>query len=189
LETTNKLFNPEDWQKAADGTLILKEKRTGAQVAVVTNIIPLYTIISLDSVQMNEVATNYVIQMEHQGASTPAKRRPTKHYLAKGEKPNASDPFTLTDVKGPADNPTGLVLKLTDSGETVTISKDNPYRKVDAYAADFIYKPEGKVFHAKRTGDNVPFGGVDYVVADVNQNELILQDQSNQKKTSLPFVP
>jgi hypothetical protein len=38
-------------------------------------------------------------------------------------------------------------------------------------------------------GDKVGFGGVDYVIVEVNKNELILQDQSNQKKTSLPFAP
>lgn len=189
LETTNKLFNPLEWQKALDGTLILAEKKTGLQVAVVTNISPLYTIISLEQVQMNDVATNYVVQIEHQGASTLAKRRPTKHYLTKGEKPSSNDPVELVDVKGPADNPSALVLKLTDSGDEISISKDNPYRKTDAYSADFVYAPERKVFHGKRAGDKVPFGGVDYSVVDVNQNELILMDQSNQKKTSLPFVP
>jgi len=189
LEATNKLFNPMEWQRALDGSLILAEKKTGSQVAVVTNISPLYTIISLEQVQMNDIATNYVIQIEHQAAPTVAKRRPTKHYLTKGEKPGANDPVVLVDVKGPADNPTALVLKLTDSGDEISISKENPYRKVDAYSADFVYAPERKVFRGKRAGDKVPFGGVDYSVVDVSQNELILMDQSNQKKTSLPFAP
>jgi hypothetical protein len=189
LETTNKLFNSMEWQKALDGTLILAAKKTGLQVAVVTNIAPLYTIISLDPVQMNDVATNYVVVIEHQAATTLAKRRPTRHYLSKGEKPSPSDPVALKEVNGPADNPTSLVLTLTDSGDLITVSKENPYRKVDAYSADFVYAPERKVFHAKRAGDKVSFGGVDYLVVDVNQNELILSDQSNQKKTSLPFVP
>ena len=81
------------------------------------------------------------------------------------------------------------MLKLADMDEPITISKDKPYRHVDAYSADFRYDPERKVFHGKRAGDKVSFGGEDYVVVDVNQNELILSDQSNQKKTSLPFVP
>jgi len=189
LDTTNKLFNPMEWQKALDGTLILKEKKTGLQVAVVTNIVPLYTVVSLDSVVMNDVATNYVVQIERQAASTVAKRRPTKHYMSKGEKPNPSDPFVLLDVKGPADNPSDITLKLTDMDEPIHISKDHPFRRPDAYAADFRYDPEKKVFRGKRAGDKVPFGGVDYVVVDVKPDELILEDQSNQKKTSLPFNP
>jgi len=45
------------------------------------------------------------------------------------------------------------------------------------------------VFTARRKNDKVSFGGGDYAVFDVNQNELILSDQSNQKKTSLPYKP
>lgn len=189
LETTNKLFNPMEWQKALDGTLILAAKKTGPEVAVVTGITPLYTIVSLDSVITNEVATNYLIQVEREAASTPVKRHPTRHYLSLGEKPNSSDPFVLREIKGPADNPTGVVLKMTDMEEPITISKDHPYRRVDGYAGDFRYDPEKKVFRGKRTGDRVSFGGTDYTVVDVGQNELILMDQSNQKKTTLSFVP
>ena len=54
---------------------------------------------------------------------------------------------------------------------------------------DFRYDPEKKVFRARRAGDKVSFNGTDFIVDDVNENELILQDQSNQKKTSLPFTP
>ena len=189
LETTNKLFNPMEWQKSLDGNLILVGKRTGLQVAVVTNITPLYLVVSLDSVITNELGARYVVQVERQSAPTLAKRRPTRHYLAKDEKPSSSDPVTLLSVKGPVDNPESLDLKLNDSGELITISKDKPYRRTDAYAADFRYDPEKKVFRGERVGDKVSFGGVDYNVVDVNSNELILSDQSNQKKTSLPFVP
>lgn len=188
LESTNKLFNPLEWQKALDGnTLILKNTRTGPQVVVVTNIYPLYTVITLATVVSNELGVSYDIKVERQAATTPAKRRPVPHYVSKGDKPNSD--FTLLDVKGSPDNPDGLVLKLADDGETVTISKDQPFRRVDAYCADFRYDPERKNFRAEREGDKVAFGGADYKVVEVNQHEVILQDQSNQKKTSLPFAP
>jgi len=189
LETTNKLFNPMEWQKNLDGNLILAAKRTGLLVAVVTNIAPLYLIISLDSVMTNELGVRYVIQVERQGAATLPLRRPTRHYVSKDDKPNPKEPFALLDVKGPAENPDTLDLKLTDTGETVAIAAGKAYRRVDGHVADFRYDPERKVFHGKRAGDKVAFGGVDYLVVEVNQNELILQDQSNQKKTSLPFNP
>jgi hypothetical protein len=186
LETTNKLLNPMEWQRALDNTLI-PAKITGLHVAVVTNILPLFLVISNVSSQTNELGARYVISVERQAAPTPAKRRPTSHFVSVNDKPN--DAFALLQVKGPPENPDALVLKLADSGEVVTISHDKPYRRVDGYAADFRYDPERKVFHGRRIGDKVSFGGVDYVVVEVNQNELILSDQSNQKKTSLPFVP
>jgi hypothetical protein len=187
LETTNKLLNPMEWQRALDGTLIRADKRTGPQVVVVTNITALFTTISLESVNTNEAATNYVIKVERQAAATAAKRAPARHYVSVNEKPN--DIFALVAVKGSPESPDGLVLKLVDSNEQVTIAKDKPFRRVDGYSVDFRYDPERKAFHGKRVGDKVSFGGVDYTVVEVNQNELILMDQSNQKKTSLPFNP
>lgn len=188
LETANKLFNPLEWQKNLDGTLILKEK-TGLVAAVVTNIAPLNLIVSLDSIITNELGVRYVIKVERQAAATLALRSPTRHYVSNGDKPNPKDPFVLLDVKGPPENPDALDLKLTDTGVTVAISACRPYYRVDGYMADFRYDPDRRVFPHQRAGDKVAFGGVEYLVVEVKPNELILQDQSNQKKTSLPFVP
>jgi hypothetical protein len=187
LETTNKLLNPLEWQKSPDGTLIPVTKKIGLQVAVVTNITPLYFVVEFTSTTTNELGARYVVSVERQAAPTLNKRHRTPRYISKGDKPN--DTFALLEVKGPPENPDALVLKLVDSNEVVTISHDKPYRRIDAYAADFRYDPERKVFRGKRIGDKFSFGGVDYSVVEVNQNELILSDQSNQKKTSLPFVP
>ena len=187
LETTNKLLNPMEWVRLPDGSLAPKATKTGSQVAVVTNITPLYLVVTFDSSTTNELGARYVVSVERQAAPVANKRHRTPHYVSKGDKPN--DAFALLDVKGAPENPDGLVLKLVDSGEVVTISHDKPFRRVDAHAADFNYGPERKVFRGKRIGDKVSFGGVDYAVVEVTQNELILSDQSNQKKTSLPFVP
>jgi hypothetical protein len=187
LDAPNKLFNPMEWQKSLDGTMILAAKKTGLQVAVVTNISPLYLVVWLDSVITNELGVRYFIKVERQAAAVPAKRRPVPHYVSKDDKPNAD--FALVDVKGPAENPNELELKLGDDGLVVPIAKDKPFRRIDGYAADFRYDPEKKVFRAKRAGDKIAFGGVEYTVVEVNEHELILSDQSNQKKTSLPFVP
>jgi hypothetical protein len=185
FDSTNKLLNPMKWQKAMDGTLIPTDKKTGPQMVTVTAITPLSLIISLDSVINNELGARYVIKVERQAAPTPAKRQPARHYVSVGEK---NDSFTLESIKGAPENPDSLQLKLADSNEDVTITKDKPYSRIEAYMADFRYDPERKVFRARRVGDRISFGGADYVVVEVNPNELILMDQSNQKKTSLPFA-
>lgn len=187
FETGNKVFNPFEWQKAQDGRLIKKATSTGPQVAVVTNIVPLYLVLSLDSVATNELGSRYVIGVEKQAAPTAAKRRKQQRFISAGEKPN--DTFALLEVKGAAENPDALIFKLLDTGETATVTRDKPFRRVDSYMADFRYDPEKKVFRARRNGDKVSFGGGDYLVFEVNQNEVVLTDQSNQKKTSLPFKP
>jgi hypothetical protein len=186
FETQNKLFNPMTWEKSLDGTLIPATGHTGPQMVVVTSITPLNLVITLDSVVTNELGARYVVGVEKQAETVPSMRVKHQHYVSPGDK---NDTFTLVAVNGPPENPDALTLKLADSGATVTISHDKAFRRVDAYAADFRYDPEKKVFRARRNGDKVSFNGTDYLVDEVNRNELILQDQSNQKRTSLPFTP
>lgn len=186
FETGNKVFNSFIWQKTPDGRMVKKDTSTGPQVAVVTNIVPLYLVLTLDSASTNEAGARYVIGVEKQADKNPAKRRKQQRFVSKGDK---NDTFTLVDVIGAPENPDSVLIKLADSGETVPVTRDKPFRRVDGYLADFRYDPEKKVFHACRAGTKVPFNSTDYVVFEVNQNELILTDPSNQKKTSLPFAP
>lgn len=189
FETTNKLFNPMEWQKAVDGSLIKirQGNEVGAAAVVVTNITPLYLTLSLDSVITNELGVRYAIGVEKQAEKTVSKRHKQQRFISAGDKPN--DTFSLVDVKGAAENPDALILKLVDTGESASISFNKPFRRVDGYTADFRYDPERKVFHARRAGDKVTFNNTDFIVSEINQNELILSDQTNQKKTSLPFAP
>jgi hypothetical protein len=187
FETTNKLLNPMKWQKSADGALIRADTQTGPQMVVVTNITPLYLIITLESSNINEAATNYVVKVERQAAATKAKRQPVRRFVALNEKPN--DIFGLDGIQGPPENPTALIIKLADTTEEITVPQGQPYRRIDGYTVDFRYDPERKAFAGKRVGDIVSFGGVDYSIDKITANELILMDQSNQKKTSLSFNP
>ena len=191
LETTNHVFNPREWVKNADNTMSPKEGHTGPQMVTVTNITPMYLILTLDSVTTNgnDIPTRYAVGVERQGDKIPAKRHKVPRFISKGDKPNET--FGLVDVKANADNPDAdeLTIKLVDTGDVVTISKAKPYKRIDAYSADFRYDPEKKAFHNRRVGDKVSFNGTDFLVDGVNQDELILQDQSNQKKTARPFAP
>lgn len=160
-------------------------QKTGVRMAVVSNITPLYTIVSFESMATNDVSTNYTIKIEHQAASTPRKRRPARYYVPSNEKSSPIGAVALREVNGPANNPEGLVLKLADMDEPVKVATGKPYTRVDGYAADFKYPPENKVFKGRREGDRVSFGGENYTVVEIKSDEVILQDQSNQKITSL----
>ena len=188
FSTTNKLFNPVEWQKDASGYLIkiATGHEVGAAAAVVTKIMPLYFVVTLDAVQTNELGTIYVIGVERQAAAFPQLRHKRQHYASKGEK---NDAFTLTDVKGAPENPDELILKLADTGDLVLVSRGKPFQRVDAYAADLRYDPEKKFFPGRRVGSTVSFGGDDYLIVAIDQNEVILSAQSNQKKTTLRYEP
>jgi hypothetical protein len=190
FSTTNRLFNPLEWKKRLDNTLfpIKNGNETGAGAAVVTKITPLYFIITFDSVETNGAAPRYVIGVERQAADKPSMRRKQQHYASLGEK---KDFFILSEVNGDPADPSGLVLKLTDNGDMVTVSKDKPFQRVENYAADLKYDLEKPIrnFAGLRAGSRLSFGGEDYIVVAVDADEVILSAQSNQKKTTLPYVP
>jgi hypothetical protein len=73
----------------------------------------------------------------------------------------------------------------------VTVSKDKPFKRVEAYSADLKYDLEKPVknFAGLRGGSRLEFGGEDYIVVAVDAGEVILSAQSNQKKTTLPYAP
>jgi hypothetical protein len=194
LATTNKVFNPQDWVKQQDGTIVPAAGHTGASICVVTAIAPLYTVISLETVSVNEIGARYNIGVEKQAEKNPAKRRKQTRSVALGDKPN--DTFAIIAVKGDdTNNPAEVDLKLTDTGEMIAIAIGKPFKRVDGYSADFRYDPEKLVFHDVRAGDtraggkDIIFNGTRFVVDDVQQNQLILRDLSNQKKTPLNFTP
>jgi hypothetical protein len=190
FSTTNRLFNPLEWKKRLDNTIfpIKNGNETGAGAAVVTKITPLYFIITFDSVETNGAAPRYVIGVERQAADKPAMRHKQQHYASLGEK---KDFFILSEVNGDPADPSGLVLKLTDNGDMVTVSKDKPFQRVENYAADLKYDLEKPVrnFAGLRSGSRLSFGGEDYIVVAVDADEVILSAQSNQKKTTLPYAP
>ena len=186
FETTNRLFNPVEWQKAVNGALIKIESgnEVGPQAAKVTAITPLYFTLTLDSVETNEFGARYVIGVERQAAAAAWQRARRQHYASVGDKNEA---FTIIAVNGPPGNPTQLILRLTDSGERATLSQNKPFRRVDGYMANLKYSPEGKSWQDQRVGDDLKFAGDDYIIVAINQNEVVLSAKSNQKKTTLIY--
>jgi hypothetical protein len=189
---TNKLFNPVQWRKTADGNLIKLPtgRELGPGAAVISKITPLYFSISLDSVETNLTTPRYKISVEHQASSLPYQRRPQAKFAAKGE--GVSGFFKVADVKGAPEDPSELELQLPD-GKTVAVGKDKPFRVVEGYSADFKYDPPGippaERVNATglRVGDPLNFGGDQYNIIAIEQNEVVLLAQSNQKKFVLPY--
>lgn len=188
FSTTNKLFNPVEWKKTANGDLI--KVKTGNEIVeavVVTKITPLYFVMTLDQVTTNLTGARYVLGLEHQGAATAALRHKQQRFVSMDDK--KKDAFTLVDVKGAPENPSELILKLADDSGTISVSREKPFRRVDAYAADLKYDPEKKNFASRRIGSSISVGGQDYIVVAIDADEVILSAQSNQKRTTLKYTP
>lgn len=189
LETTNKLFNPVEWQKTPDGTMIpiRDSDAIGVGALTVTKITPLYLILTLDDVITNEFGARYAIGVERQAAPTRGLQRKVQRFVSLDDR--KKDLFTLLDVKGDPANPSELDLKLTDTGETAVVSKASPFQRVDGYSADMKYDLEKKTFLNRRVGSMLSFGGEDYTIVDIKPDEVILSAQSNQKRTTKHYTP
>jgi hypothetical protein len=181
LSAPNKLFNPMPWQKRPDNTLIPGTK-VGAAAVTVTRLSPLYLKLSLDNVTVSDTGARYVIGVEREAAINPAQRPKRQTYASLNTK---TEVFALREVKGPAENPSQVILELNDTGERVTITREQPFRRVDGYMADLRYDPEKKNWTNRRIGMTITFNGEDYNIVAINQNEVVLSARSNQKKWTI----
>lgn len=194
LTTTNKVFNPVQWQRKPDNSVIKVAlgNEIGPEAVVVTKITPLYLTISLDTVENIGGTLYYVIVAQNEAATKPADRG-RKRFSAV---PNVKkDLFVIREVRGAADNPTELVLELVDGAERIVLAKDRPFRRVAGYMADFRYPPENKTWTSQRVGAGAPgtpqilIAGEAYNVVAITKNEVVLSARSNNKKTPRPYTP
>ncbi len=182
LSSTNKVFNPAQWQEAPDGhlTKMTTGRELGVDAVIVTKQTPLYLIITFDSVR--EGGTNYVIRVERQASSNVSLRRSKIYYVAPGGK---NDAFILREVKGPAENPTELVLELNDSQEPVVVTKEKPYRREDGYMVDLKYEPEKRTWTDQRVDSKIKIGTETYKIVAIQKSEIVFSAESNQKKARI----
>lgn len=196
FSSSHKVFNPVTWKKkpAPDNTPIKAQKgNIGVEAIAVVKTSPLHLIITLDAVTTTDSGARYTIGVEREAAATSKQRSKRAFYAAPTVKSDGG--FTIVDVKGPPDNPSELVLELTDSGERAVVAKDQPFRRVDGYTADLKYDPESRRWTNLRVGAGGPgtpaisVEGESYIVVAINKNEVVLSAKSNNKKTSLPYSP
>jgi hypothetical protein len=184
----NKLFNPMPWQKAADGHLIRADATNiGPNAVTITKMVPLYLKLTLDSVTVVDAGgPRCVIGIEKEAALNPHDRNKTQKYCSLNTK---NETFTLREVKTPADNPTNasVVLELNDTAQRVTVTKDQPFRRIDGYMVDLKYAPETKTWTNRRVGASLSFNGEDYNIVAVTENEVVLSAKSNQKKWTIKY--
>lgn len=187
FSTGNRLFNPIPWGKKADGHPIkLQEGNVGPKAVVVTNISPLYTTVSFDSTTVSDSGPRYVIGVQREAAPGASQRSKKQYYSVLNTK---NDAFVIREVKGPPEEPAELVLELNDTGESVSVAKDRPFKRVDGYTADLKYDPEKKTWPGRRIGTPLSFGGEDYIIVAITKDEVVLSARSNNKKTPISYKP
>ena len=184
--TKHNLLNPVIWKQMADGHLLKEATGTeeGPEALQVTNIKPLYLIISYGSPS----ASGYIFNIERQAAASDSKRH-TAAYVSKGTK---SELLSLTDVKGPADKPTELDIEWNggDTPQSIALTPDKPFQQVEGYSADLRYPLDNKVWNDRRVGPFIlHFANGSYNVVAITQSNVVVLDKSNNKKTTIAFHP
>jgi len=184
---TNRIFNPVRWETNKNGSIFPNPAGHEIELLQVTRVSPLYFILSLDSVSASPgLPTHYGISVTHEAALLVYQRGKKLTYAGMNQTTNG---FTVISAEGPEDDPTSVTVKLTDPDQTVTLPKGQPgqpgqpFRRVDGYAVDFFYPPENKHFLPnRRVGDSISFAGETYKIIDIKESEVVLLQESNQKK-------
>jgi hypothetical protein len=179
---THKIFNPVRWQMKVDRTIFPNPAGTDINNLQITKISPLYEVYTLASVSVTPgLATHYGIGIKHEAAPTAAKQAVKITYAALNQ---ATNNFAIVSAEGPEEDPTGVTLRLVDTGQRVTVTKDKPFQRVEGYTADLNYVPENKIFPNRRKTEtsSVCFANECYKIVDIEESEVVLLQLSNQKQ-------
>jgi hypothetical protein len=186
FSSPHRLFNPVPWKRAADLHLIkVGAENIGPRAVTITKLAELNLILTLDSVkQAPDGSPRYVIVADNEATG-----KKKSYYAPLNVK---EDLFTLRQVEGATNEPTKIVLEMTDTGEkaimTNSAAADQPgklsCKRVEAYKADLKYAPEVKSWTAKRVGQSIALNGEDYKIVAITKSEVVLS-APNQKKWTI----
>jgi hypothetical protein len=175
LSGDHNLFNPVTWRRKPNGDL-LKILKTGPDALTVTNISPLYTVVGYDHPSGD--GPIYIMDIE-----VHSKKRPME-YAKIGEK-NKSGLYIIRSVKGDENDPAELQLEIPDTGETVWVTTNSPYKRVDGYLADLKYDPESKVLNKERVNEIFTLDNEPYKIVEITNNLVRVQSIKNTKITTI----
>src|SRR6266568_1649957 len=175
LASPHYLLNPVRWQRLPGGQLV---KITSDQDLIkniqVTSIRPLNFVIAFDRV----AGTVYHFNVTNEVAIFPKPRHESLFATL-----NVTNKFfVLREVHGEPADPAAFVLELRETGDRISVGRDKPYVRPDAYEADLKLILENKTLTKQREGAKLRSGGDEYKIVAINQNEVVLSASSNDKK-------
>ncbi len=187
FSSTNKLFNPVRWTRGADGQWHKVYTGSAVDKLEITRISPLYLRIRLKEVRISDVSgPRYELGVQREAAVDPRLRGERSVFLSKGEK---RDGFTVRDASGPPDNPV-ITLEANELGEPISLSKEQPFSRVEDNSADLYYPPDRRTLSKlrdNRTGtaaeSTIFLGGQMYKIVAINPNEVVLSGPNEKKYT------
>jgi cell division protein FtsL len=188
LHKQHNTFNPVLWQAKADNSVWIKVKtgkEVGPDALVVTAIRPLCTVVSLERVSGQGSSYSYLIGYTREAETNKTLAQKITFYVSPSSKKSRF--FSLVEVKGDISNPDELILELDDTKETASVSKDKPFKRVETYVADMKYDIESLTFTGVRKGETISFGGMDYIVVDIDAGQVVLLEKVSGKRIAIKY--
>jgi hypothetical protein len=104
--------------------------------------------------------------------------RPADHYHPY--------PIVTATNTGPGNPPTWVLqVRIPEDGVVVPVSEGKPYKKVEAYEADFKYNASDSTntFNKVHVGDTLPLSGESFKIIAMTSNAVTVQDARTDQKT------
>lgn len=182
LHGQHNTFNSVLWKQLPAGTLAkLPPGTEGAGALKVLATRPLRFEIAYSR---STDASSHFFMVTREAHPNRAARRPTSRFARVGEK-FGDMPVVLKEVRAGAGGSQQYVLELSDTKETVIVTADKPYSRIEAYAADLRYEIENRSFNDQRVGDIVSFDGDHHKIVVITATQVRIQTTSTQKQTTL----
>ncbi|MEW6304825.1 MAG: hypothetical protein AB1705_15225 [Verrucomicrobiota bacterium] len=196
LTSNHLLFNPVPWYRKMPDNVLIKDATgtiIGVRGVVVMKITPLTYTISFDGPGGSPENPRYKFTVERQAAVTRGTPRPSTREVSLNSKFGTN--FIVKEIRGEAGNPTEAVLELlpdappaADAGpvtnEVITVTRDKPWVRAEAYKADLSYPAENLTWLNKRKDEAIRVGQEDYIIFAITDNQVVLI-APNLKRTTL----
>lgn len=183
LSGEHNVFNPVVWKKTRDGAMIkiVHGDEDGPGGLSVSAVRPLHLTIEFDGVQTSGETTRYKFNVLDESKSSRS-ARPRQMFLGIGSS-GKNDPFVVTKINGPADNPTSVEIRLADSTETAVVSRDEPFKKVAGHEADMVHDKLNSKFNNLRAKQTNPIrlGSQTYYIVAINKDEVTVQSSTSKR--------
>jgi hypothetical protein len=186
LAGEHNVFNPVKWVRRGDGTVrkIVTGNEIGAGALRITRIEPLDLEVTFDGVRTNANKVQYLLTITEERTSNARSNQRSAPLGVKGQF------FTVERVVGDPADPQAVIVRLKDDTDTITITKDQPYKRIMSYMADLTYPLGNEEFKKKRAGDRIVLKGEGFEtnkIVAINQNEVVLSTEPTGKRTTIKF--
>jgi hypothetical protein len=176
LSGDHNLFNPVTWKVLRDGRLI-KQLKEGPDALTVTDIRPLEYTIRLDQ----KTGDSYSMAAKH--PLQPEK----KWYESFGDKGSRTAPYAcvIVGTNDALQDPPKIQIFIPETKETVTVSANQPYRRVEMYEADLKYSASdtNNVFTKQHVGDkSLRLSGESWKIVAITSNSVTLSNLRSSKR-------